>query len=122
MLASLSVTNRKQAEIREESTKDCLISRLREIIKTGWLEERKKCHPDPLIFWNYRDELTIADGLILKGKNIMIPDNLKVNNTLNKESEIAKYVWSLDQNNHLNLIKLKLLIFKTCCICYLCYT
>ena len=68
MLASLSVTDRKQAEIREESTKDCLISRLREIIKSGWPEERKKCHPDPLIFWNYRDELTIADGLILKGK------------------------------------------------------
>ena len=75
ILAALPVTDKKQAEIREESAKECLMLRLRDAIMSGWLEERKKCHPDLLTFWNYRDELTIANGLILK--KIMIPDNLR---------------------------------------------
>ena len=77
MLAALPVTDKKQAEIREESAKDRLMLRLRDVIMSGWPDERKKCHPDLLTFWNYRDELTIAKGSILKGTKIMIPDNLR---------------------------------------------
>ena len=77
MLAALLVTDKKQAEIREESAKDRLMLRLRDVIMSGWPDERKKCHPDLLTFCNYRDELTIANGLILKGTKIMIPDNLR---------------------------------------------
>ena len=54
-------------------------------------------------FWNYRDELSILDGLILKGTRIVIPNDVrKLPRTLQKESkdpsiprEIPLVPWTL---------------------------
>ena len=43
------------------------------IIK-GWPEKRDECPPNLKSFWNYRDELSILDGLVLKGTRIIIPE------------------------------------------------
>ena len=43
------------------------------IIK-GWPERRDECPPNLKSFWNYRDELSILDGLVLKGTRIIIPE------------------------------------------------
>ena len=52
---------------------DTTLSALRDVLMHGWPEKRSDCpaylHP----YWNYGDELTVADGLILKGKRIVIP-------------------------------------------------
>ena len=42
------------------------------IIK-GWPEKRDECPMNLRSFWNYRDELSILDGLMLKGTRIIIP-------------------------------------------------
>ncbi|CAB3990867.1 Retrovirus-related Pol poly from transposon [Paramuricea clavata] len=53
--------------------KDTTLSVLCKIISEGWPEKRSECpaylHP----YWNYRDELTVSNGMILKGSRIVIP-------------------------------------------------
>ena len=65
----------RASQIREETAKDTTLSALREVIMHGWPEKRSDCPTYLHTYWNYRDELTVADGLILKGMRIVIPES-----------------------------------------------
>ena len=69
----LSASPTRVSQIREEMDKDTTLSALHEIIMHGWPEKRSDCPVYLHAYWNYRDELTVADGLILKGTRIVIP-------------------------------------------------
>jgi len=43
----------------------------------GWPNTRSDCPAHLYAFWDYRDELTVADGVILKGTRILIPKTLQ---------------------------------------------
>ena len=67
--ASLS----KLENIRQESEHDPQMLMLKELIIQGWPKDIKQC-PLPLCsYWNYRDELSIVDGIVVKGNRIIIP-------------------------------------------------
>jgi len=59
-------------QIQEETLKDTTLSALHEVTMGGWPEERTDCPAH-----HYRDELTAADGLILKSTPIFIPKSLQ---------------------------------------------
>ena len=53
--------------LKQDTSADPVLSALREIIHAGWPEKRKQV-PVPLRkYWAYPDELSIKNGLILKG-------------------------------------------------------
>ena len=60
-------------ESKKETAKDAVLSLLRETIMTGWPETHKDCPSSLHGYWNYRDELAVEDGLILKGTRIVVP-------------------------------------------------
>ena len=49
---------------------------LREVISQGWPDQRKEAPTTVHGYWNYRDELAIEDGLIVKGERIFIPRSM----------------------------------------------
>ena len=55
------------------------------IIK-GWPKQRGKCPENLKFFWNYQDELSILDGLILQGTHMVIPNQCR-NEILNQLHE-----------------------------------
>ena len=65
------------SQILGETAKDPTLSALREVIMGGWPERRSHCPVHLHAYWNNRDELTVADGLILKGTRIVIPKPLQ---------------------------------------------
>ena len=63
-------------EIRMDTSKDSTLHALCEIISLGWPENRAH-FPAPLMpFLNFRVELSVEDGLILKGQRIILPKSL----------------------------------------------
>ena len=46
---------------------------LRVRILQGWLESRRELHKDLQPYWSYPDELSIKNGILLKGDRILIP-------------------------------------------------
>lgn len=77
VISSLPVSDRKLQEIRLHTANDEQLSLLGQVILDGWPVYRKQC-PDSIIdFWNYRDELTCHDGLIMKGQKLIIPKALR---------------------------------------------
>ena len=59
--------------IRQESECDPQTLMLKKLIIQGWPKDIKQC-PMPLhSYWNFRDELSLLDGVIVKGRRIIIP-------------------------------------------------
>ena len=83
-------------QLREATEADDTCTILKYTIQQGWPSSIKDlpCKIQP--FWTFREELTIADGLILKGTRICIPSK--------KQDTILKLI----QEGHLDLTKCKL--------------
>ena len=73
----LNASPTRVSQIREETDKDTTLSAMREIIMHGWSEKRSDCPAYLNAYWSYRDELTVAYRLILKGTCIVIPESLQ---------------------------------------------
>ena len=65
------------SKLREATIKDEELTFLMKYILQGFPERQRDVHRDIRKFWSYRDELSIEDGLILKGKQVVIPKSLQ---------------------------------------------
>jgi len=57
----------------QDTSSDSELSALRETIYFGWPEKQKQVPAHLKKYWAYRDELSIENGLILKGERVVIP-------------------------------------------------
>ena len=69
----LNASNDRCVSLAQESDKDETLVALKNVIIKGWPQMRSECQPQLRDFWSYRDELSILDGLVLKGTRIIIP-------------------------------------------------
>ena len=63
-------------DIKEETIKDCQLIKLKTYIEDGFLKHKHECAEDIHSFFNYRESLTIIDGMVMKYKRIVIPESL----------------------------------------------
>ena len=72
-----SIEERERDEVLHETSKDKEFQSLKHYISTGWPAKRSQIpvflHP----YWNYRDELTIESGILMKNSKVLIPETLK---------------------------------------------
>jgi len=75
--SKLNASTTRISQIREETAKDNTLAVLRETVAVGWPEKRADCPEIIHGYWNYRDELGVEDGIILKKSRIVIPPSLR---------------------------------------------
>ena len=63
--------------VRDACDKDATHTTLRNTVYQGWPEQRKQCPAEIWEYWNFRCELVIDDGLVLKGDRLVIPQELR---------------------------------------------
>ena len=63
--------------IKDESAKDPEQHLLKHTIHNGWPDQRKQCQHELWDYWNFRCDLVLDDGLILKGHRIVLPKVLR---------------------------------------------
>ena len=63
--------------IHEESSKDPTLNLLRHYIHMGWPVDRRTLPCELHTFWNYREDLSMENGLITKGARLVIPSTLR---------------------------------------------
>ena len=72
-----SIKERERDEVLQETNKDKEFQSLKQYISTGWPAKRSQIpvflHP----YWNFRDELTIESGILMKNSKVLIPETLK---------------------------------------------
>ena len=77
MVSMVQFSNNKILELRRETETDTILRDLQEVIIRGWPKTRTDI---PIIlrpFWCYRDELSVEDGVILKGERVVIPQSMQ---------------------------------------------
>ena len=75
---------------------------LKHVIQQGWPKTIREVPSEIQLYWTFREELTIEDGLVLKGTRINIPNK--------KREDILKLI----HEGHLGLNKCKMRAKKTC--------
>ena len=85
------------AEIQQALVQDDHLQELKNFIISGWPDMNDKLHADLRPYWLYGGELAVMDGIILKGRHIVIPNSLK------------QQVLDQLHTNHMGIEKTKLL-------------
>lgn len=54
-----------------------MLNRLKEVVHYGWPEHIKELPTDLKPYWSFRDELAIEDGVLFKGRQIVVPASMQ---------------------------------------------
>ncbi|XP_060073561.1 uncharacterized protein K02A2.6-like [Ylistrum balloti] len=77
VLNSLPVSVNKMDQIRTRTDEDEQLSQVKALIENGWPENKNVLTKNLQEFWKLRNELTINEGIVLKGERIVIPESLQ---------------------------------------------
>lgn len=66
-----------KVEIQHNTCVDPVLNVLTEIITSGWPNNQKEVPTCIRPYWTFRDQLSIDNGFVLKGQQIVIPSNLR---------------------------------------------
>ena len=64
-------------ELRNETRDDPVLHELMEYVISGFPEHRRHMSAETRLFWSFRDEITMDNGILMKGKCVIIPAKLK---------------------------------------------
>ena len=70
-------SDQKLLELKQCTSRDPIFNQLKEIILIGWPVEMKELPGDIRPYWSFRDQLSVEDGIIVKGSQVMIPPQLR---------------------------------------------
>ena len=76
-ISLIQFSHAKLEELRTATREDPVLSRLAQYITTGFPDQRRDTDSSTRDFWPFRDELSIEDGIILKGSQVVIPEALR---------------------------------------------
>ena len=71
------ITSKTMAEVKIHTSTDPSSKLLSEAISQGWPEHKTKVDPTISHYWTFRDELTINDGVVYKGLQVVIPVSMR---------------------------------------------
>ena len=72
-----SIEERERDEMLQETSKDKELQSLKHYISTGWPLKRSQIPVSLHPYWNFRDELTVESGILMKNSKVLIPETLK---------------------------------------------
>ena len=65
------------SQIQHTTVQDKYLQCLKNIIIAGWLNTKDEIHIAIRPYWSYRDDLAVINGVVMKGRCIIIPAELK---------------------------------------------
>lgn len=73
----LPITERRMNIIKESTKTDQTLQSLKSVIMDGWPEDKHNVAPEVMPYFHFRDELTVVDGIILRGDRVVIPVDMR---------------------------------------------
>ena len=77
LIGNLPVSIEKMDAVRESTANDETMQQLRLTIRRGWPKKMSSLPRELQEYWNVRDELHEADGLVLRGDRLVVPSDLR---------------------------------------------
>lgn len=73
VMSSIPINDTRLDETRAIMSADPQSLKLKLTIMNGWPDNQRDCSPSVKEFWNFGDELSVANDLIVKGNRIFVP-------------------------------------------------
>ena len=77
MTTNIPYSSNELDTICEETRKDPTIKVLMHYISTGWLCECRRLSQELHPYWNFREDLSMYDGLVTRSSRLLIPSRLR---------------------------------------------
>ncbi|KAL5488848.1 hypothetical protein EMCRGX_G017861 [Ephydatia muelleri] len=77
VVSNVPASSKRMREIREATAKDTVLLALRNMIRDGWPDSRSAVASDLQQYWNFREELSEASGILWKGEKVIVPKALR---------------------------------------------
>ena len=71
----IPMTCNKVEEIKRETLQDSALQKVKDVILRGWPNSKSELPPEVSPYFNFRDELTVSDELVLRGKGWLFLNN-----------------------------------------------
>jgi hypothetical protein len=71
--------NKEESNLKTETLADHNMRCLMETVQQGWPNHKSEVPETLWPYWSYRDELSVCDGIIYKGQQIVIPPSMRKN-------------------------------------------
>ncbi len=75
--AHLPASPAKLHELKVATASDDNLQQLVRVVTSGWHDDRASVPESVRQFWNFRDEITVIDGLLYKGQRLIIPKSAR---------------------------------------------
>ena len=70
------ISESRQEELITETSKDPAMQRLIDTMHRGWPRSPSTCPPETRSYFNFRDEIVVDNGIVMKGQKAVIPQLL----------------------------------------------
>ena len=77
IVLNITVSASKLSEIRQATEQYPTFRKVQNLFVTGWPKSRKNVPPEVQNLWNIRDELHVAEDIIIVGEKVLIPAKLR---------------------------------------------
>ena len=77
MLQSLPITSEKYGKMISETKRDESMKELKNLVMNGWPDHKQQLPEAVKPYWNFREEIHCADGLMFKGNCIVVPSSMR---------------------------------------------
>ena len=95
VITNYLISDKRISEIRTGTKDDEVLQVIIQYIQKGWTSKRKHLPTSIQSYFTHRDELSTADGIVLKGNQIVIPQILQAD------------IRGLLHTAHLGIVKIK---------------
>ena len=79
MTEYLPVSSERLSAIQQETTTDQTLQAVKEMIQSGWPEQKSEVPNLATPYFNIRDELSMQDGIIFRGSRCVVPQTMRKN-------------------------------------------
>ena len=77
LLQSLPISDRKLAKLKTETQKDSSLQDLKYVVEIGWPKSKQEAPATTMPYWNFRDEISTANGILFKGERVIVPKSMQ---------------------------------------------
>ncbi|KAJ8022698.1 hypothetical protein HOLleu_37668 [Holothuria leucospilota] len=77
MVSFLPISKERLDEIKQHTRSDETLQTLKETIQQGWPDDRSALQGQVACLYNFRDEMSLQDGIIFRGQRAVIPKSLR---------------------------------------------
>jgi len=72
-----SINQTRLNEIRAATDHDEVLQVLKQVILQGWPSQKSSVPAAITVYFDYRDELTVQNGILLRGERVIIPSSMR---------------------------------------------